>query len=111
MAAFHATYGLILVVLSILVLIWNLLRAAGRVKSNKIRMVFIGLLDLQVLLGVITLIMHHKGGLFLLHPAAMIVAVVLLHALTRESRPMRVQLMAYSSATALMILGVLAGGL
>lgn len=109
MVVLHEIVGYIVIVLSIIVFIWSLLRLAGKVQGNRLRMVFIGLVDLQILIGIITFILHPMWGLFLLHPIAMLIAAALLHVLTKDSRSQRTQVVTYLVATLLFIVGVLLG--
>lgn len=109
MITLHTVIGYIVVALSIIVLVWNLFRAAGKVQGNPLRMVFIGLLDLQVLIGIVTWILNPRGGWFILHPVAMVIALALLHVLTKKDRPMRTQVLAYLCAAILLVIGVSLG--
>ncbi|MCF8563814.1 hypothetical protein LLE49_03550 [Alicyclobacillus tolerans] len=110
MIELHSVLGLILVILAVLLLVANLMNSRSTV-VKRFRSVFIGLLDLQVLLGIIAFFIHPMSGLFILHPVIMVVAVGILHVMTKPSRSPSVRIGAYASATVLLILGVLAGRL
>lgn len=111
MIAIHTLLGFLLVIASIFLAIWQILTWKSQLLSRKIRSALLGLLDLQVLLGIITFILHPIYGLFLLHPVLMIIAVGLAHVFTKENRPARVRLMTYILIAVLLIIGVIAGGL
>lgn len=111
MVAIHTLLGFFLLIASIFLAIWQILTWKAQVPFRKIRSALLGLLDLQVLLGVITFILHpHQSGLFLLHPLLMIVAVGLAHVFTKENRPARVRLRTYITMAVLLLIGVIAGG-
>lgn len=110
MIAIHTLLGFLLLIASIFLAIWQILTWRSQVPFRKVRSAFVGLLDLQVLLGIITFIMHPRYGVFLFHPLAMIVAVGLAHVFTKENRPARVRLTTYVVMAILLIIGVIAGG-
>jgi len=101
----HVIYGLVILVLAVLLFIWNVLRLSNRVQGKSYRRLFLGLLDLQVLIGIVTFILHPMWGVFLFHPISMIIAVGIAHVLTKESRPARVQMIGYFVTTILLFFG------
>jgi hypothetical protein len=105
----HETIGLIIVLLSILLLIWNALRILSKWDKPSFRSVLVGLLDLQVLLGIITFAIHPIWGKFLLHPIVMIIAAGSAHVILKETRPVKVQLTGYVITVVLLLVGVSAG--
>lgn len=111
MITIHTLLGFLLVIASIFLAIWQILSWKSQLLSRRVRSALLGLLDLQVLLGIITFILHPKFGAFLLHPLLMIIAVGLAHVFTKENRPVRVRLVTYILLAVLLILGVIAGGL
>lgn len=111
MITIHTLLGSLLVIASIFLAIWQILSWKSQLLSRRVRSALLGLLDLQVLLGIITFILHPKFGAFLLHPLLMIIAVGLAHVFTKENRPARVRLVTYILLAVLLILGVIAGGL
>lgn len=106
----HILLGLAIVLISILLLLWNLLRVGLKLKGPSLRPVLMGLIDLQLVLGVITFIMYPHGGAFLLHPLTMIIAAVIAHTAIKDSRPARTQLFGYIAIVILLLLGVLIFG-
>ena len=105
LSAVHAIYGTILLVVAVLLTIWNLVLAAGKVKGKSYRMALIGLLDLQVLLGIVTWIVHWQGGLFILHPLVMILTVIYAHIFTKDSRGAKARALAFVITTVLLFIG------
>ncbi|QQE79903.1 hypothetical protein [Alicyclobacillus sp. SO9] len=109
MIALHSIIGLILIVFMLWIVFQHLRGGTAGMDSKRNRMAFIGLLDLQVLLGLITYIIHHPGGWFLFHPLLMLTAVVILHIYTKDTRTKRTQVQAYVWAGVLMIAGMIMG--
>ena len=110
MVAVHALLGLLTRVVAALLLIWNGTRLSSASTTRKsFYRVLVGLLDLQVLLGIITFVIHPKGGLWLLHPILMIAAVAVAHVLTKDTRSPRQQLTGYVSVLVLLVLGIWLG--
>ena len=107
----HTHFGYLVLAVFIviaIVAVLSLSRSTNRAVPPVLRRVAMGLLDLQILFGIITLILHFKVGfLYLLHPIVMLVVVGLAHALTGTKKPKRVQVLAYVIVAILMIFGVL----
>ena len=106
MVALHTVLGLPIVVIAVLLLLWNALRISGKWRTSGFGRVLIGLLDLQILLGIIAFAIHPIWGLFILHPITMIAAAIVAHALVRDKNSPQKQLIGYFLATVLLILGV-----
>ena len=104
--AIHTVLGLPIVVIAVLLLLWNTLRISNKWRMPSFGRVLIGLLDLQILLGIIAFIIHPIWGLFVLHPITMIAAAAVAHVLVREKNSQQKQLAGYFLATVLLILGV-----
>jgi len=104
--AIHTVLGLPIVVIAVLLLLWNTLRISNKWRRPSFGRVLIGLLDLQILLGIIAFIIHPIWGLFVLHPITMIAAAAVAHVLVREKNSQQKQLAGYFLATVLLILGV-----
>lgn len=110
MTTVHTLFGLLLILIVVFLALWQSLMWRTRIPLRRVRGMLLGLLDLQVLLGVITFITHAKYGWFLLHPVIMISAVVIAHIYTKENRPVRLQRMAYIGLAVMLVAGALAGG-
>lgn len=111
MAGIHAMFGLVIVAIAIILTVWNLIRVAAKLKGPSLRPVLMGLLDLEILLGLITFILHPEWGAFLLHPITMLIAVILFHILTGKKKSTRMQLTGFVVTTVLLLLGVSFGNL
>lgn len=109
MTAVHTLFGLLLIVIFVFLALWQSLMWKTRIPLRRVRGMLIGLLDLQLLLGVITFITNAKYGWFLIHPIIMISAVVMAHIYTKENRPARVQRFAYVGLAVMLVAGALAG--
>lgn len=105
----HFGYLVLVVFIAIAILaISSLSRNTDRAVPPMLRRLAMGLLDLQILFGIITLILHFKVGfLYLLHPVVMLVVVGLAHSMTGNKKPKRVQVLTYVLVAILMIFGVL----
>jgi heme A synthase len=106
MTQIHAVVGLVTLIVAAAMLIWNGLRLTRNLSAPSLRMVLVGLLDLQVLLGLITFVLHPTWGRWLLHPLFMLVAVGIGHVLLKDARPARTQLLGYFLVLAFLVLGV-----
>lgn len=111
MIALHAMFGLIVVGITILLTLWNVIRVAAKLNGPSLRVVAMGLIDLEILIGLITFIMHPHWGAFLLHPITMLIAAVLFHLLTGKKKSSGVQLTGFILTTVLLLLGVTFGNL
>ena len=111
MIAVHAVVGLIIVVISVLLLIWNAIRIIGKLKGPSLRVVLMGLIDLQVLFGIVTFAIYPHWGTFLLHPITMVSAAVVVHTMTKNTRTPRAQLVGYLLTTVLLLAGVAFGNM
>ncbi len=106
MLAIHVVLGLAIIIISSLLLLWNALRFGNGWKRPGFGRILIGLLDLQILIGIIVFIQHPIWGWFLLHPIIMIVVVGLAHVLVAEKRKPQTQLVGYLLTTLLLMVGV-----
>lgn len=77
----------------------------GRVHGKSYRRIFLGLLDLQILIGIVTFVLHPMWGAFILHPITMVIAVGVAHVLTKENRSTRVQMLGYFVTAILLFIG------
>lgn len=102
----HAVVGVIVLIAVIILAVWNVIRLTGNRNGKSYRAIVTGLIDLEVLLGIITFITHPIWGAFLLHPITMIAAAGAVHALTREKRGRGAQIAGYALAVILLLLGV-----
>lgn len=109
MVQVHMVLGVITLVVGLVLLIWNAVRIQRQSNQKSFRMILVGLLDLQVLLGLITFFMHPIWGKFLLHPICMLIAVAIGHVLLKESRSPRTQLTGYSLVMVLLLAGAWMG--
>lgn len=110
MIHFHIAVGLLV----LLVFIVSSVRAILSLTSGKtaavpkgLRRVAVSLLDLQILIGIVTFVLHARWGTFLLHPLLMLVAVALVHMLTSDRRSVRLQTAGFVGGTVLMGIGAL----
>ncbi len=106
MAQIHAVVGLVTLIVAAGLLIWNGVRVFRNLSAPSYRMVLVGLLDLQVLLGLITFVLHPRYGLWLLHPLFMLTAAGIAHVLLKDKRPAKTQLLGYFLVFALIVIGV-----
>lgn len=102
----HAAFGVIVLVAVIILAVRNVIRLTGNRGGKSYRAIVTGLIDLEVLVGIITFIVHPIWNAFLLHPITMIVAAGAVHALTREKCGRRAQIAGYVLAVILLLLGV-----
>lgn len=110
MGAVHAIVGLVTLVVAVVLLIWNAIRLSQGWKSRKsFYRILVGLLDVQVLLGIITYVIHPRGGAWLLHPLVMIIAVGIAHVFLKNSRRLSQQVMGYVLVLVLLLVGVWLG--
>lgn len=111
MIAIHAMVGILIVAISIVLTLWNVIRIGAKLKGPSLRPVLMGLIDLQLLLGIVTIIMYPHSGLFLLHPLTMIIAAVVFHLMTGKKKTESMQRSGFLVTTVLLILGVYFGNL
>jgi heme A synthase len=105
MAQIHAFVGMVTLIVAAGLLIWNGVRVFRNSSAPSFRMVLVGLIDLQVLLGLITFALHPKWGLWLLHPLFMLSAAGIAHVLLKDARPVRTQLLGYFLVFVLIVIG------
>lgn len=108
--AIHSVLGFITLIVAALMLIWNVirLRKEGTGRPSFYR-VLVGLLDLQALLGIITLALHPRGGWWLLHPLFMLAAVAVGHITLKEKRSRVRQLNGLVAILVLILIGAWLG--
>jgi cytochrome bd-type quinol oxidase subunit 2 len=102
----HSVIGMVTLIVSVALLIWNGFRLGRGIQAASYRMVLVGLLDLQVLLGVITWVIHPQPSRWLLHPLFMLIAVALGHTMLKDRRSSRTQFLGYLLIFVLLILGI-----
>jgi hypothetical protein len=100
----HAILGLIILILAVIASIVEIVRGRNGAK-NPLRGPLIGLLDLQILLGIVTIIWTSHYGWFLVHPIIMVVAAILFHGWTKASKSASTRIPAYVISTILLIVG------
>ncbi|GMA49530.1 hypothetical protein GCM10025857_08870 [Alicyclobacillus contaminans] len=110
MTAIHGVVGIVTLIVSVALLLWNAFRLGRRLQTPSYRMVLVGLLDLQVLLGIITWIIHPRGGAWLLHPLFALVAAAVAHTMLKERRKGQIQMIGYVLVFALLVVTVLLSG-
>lgn len=106
MFSIHVILGLAIIIISALLLLWNALRFGNGWKRPGFGRILTGLLDLQIVIGLIVFIEHPIWGWFLLHPIMMIIVVGLAHVLVSEKRKPQTQLIGYLLTTLLLMVGV-----
>lgn len=115
MVQVHMVLGVVTLLVALFALIWNALRLRGQSRHKSYRIVLVGILDLQVLLGIITIIMNpvwsRGGGWFFLHPVLMLIALAIAHTFLKESRSARTQLTGYSLVLLLLLVGAWIGSI
>ena len=102
----HGAFGVAVLVCAFLILIWNAVRIGRGRTGRSFRPVMTGMVDLEILLGIVAFIARPVWGLFLLHPITMLAAAAVVHTMTKESRRGSVQIAGYALAAALLVLGV-----
>ncbi|WAH37275.1 hypothetical protein [Alicyclobacillus dauci] len=103
MLAFHMIYGVLLILLVLLVTIWEIARPSGAPRG--LRGATIGLMDLQILIGIITWIVKKPSWSFVAHPVFMIVAIIIAHIFTSTRRSRRSRVTGWIVAFVLLVLG------
>jgi uncharacterized protein YqhQ len=86
MALFHARYGEVLILLSLIVALFSFFWSSAQGRGAlTLRRILAGLLDLEILIGLITAaLVSVPWGRFIWHPLAMIVAAVFAHLAARR---------------------------
>lgn len=103
MGTFHMIYGILLILLVIAATIMEIARPNGVPKA--LRGATIGLLDLQILIGIITWIAVKPSAQFIAHPVFMVAAVVVAHIYTGRKKMRSRRVMGWIVASVLLILG------
>lgn len=103
MGTFHMIYGILLILLVIIVTIMEIIRPTGVPKG--LRRATIGLLDLQIVIGIITWIIVKPSMQFIAHPIFMVAAVVVAHIYTRSGKMRSRRATGWIIASVLLILG------
>jgi heme A synthase len=106
LAAIHIVLGLIILALAIVLLIWTAVNVSNGRGGPRLSKVLVGLLDLQILLGIIAFAIHPRWSAWLLHPLFMIAAAGVAHVMLKGSRSRRSQLTGYVWVVLLLLLGV-----
>lgn len=96
-------YGILLILLAIVVAIVAIVRKDGVPKG--LRGAAIGLMDLQIIIGIITWIVVKPPASFAAHPVFMIVAVIIAHIFTGSKRQRSTRVTSWIVADVLLILG------
>lgn len=102
----HAALGWFTFAVALVLFFWNGYRLLYKRPGKSYARILTGLIDLQVLLGVIAFFIRPHGGVFLLHPILMLAVAGVVHALVKERRAPRTQLSGYASAVVLMAAGI-----
>lgn len=97
--------GTLLILLAVVATVVEFTRASGVPKG--LRGAVIGLLDLEVLLGIVTWIVVRKPITFIWHPVFMVIGVLAIHMLTRSSQGKSRRAMGWIVGDVLLILGAL----
>lgn len=106
MIRFHEYVGYVVFIVSLLLALWNIYRLTSGRSVRSYRPVLVGLIDLQVLIGIITFIVHPVWGRFLVHPILMLVALIVAHTTLRDARSKQSQLTGYIVIVILIALGM-----
>lgn len=104
--AIHEMVGYLILLITVVLSTWNVIRISAKLKGPSLRLVVVGLIHLQVLFGIVALIMYPRGGLFLLHPLSMIIAAVVITMMTRKQLQPRTHVWGYILTSLLLIVGV-----
>jgi len=106
----HIVLGLITLIVAALTLVWTGIRLSQGWKNRpSFYRVLVGLLDLQALLGIITLVLHPQHGWWLLHPVFMLGAVAIGHVYLKDKRSTIQQLSGVAGIVVLILIGVWIG--
>lgn len=105
MRSFHMVFGILLIALAILVVIWESSSKKGVPRA--LRGATIGLLDLEILIGIVTWIMLKPHWSFVWHPVMMIVAVLIAHIMTNARRPRSQRVIGWLITDIILILGAI----
>lgn len=113
MVLVHMTIGLITLLLAIIAFIWS---SAAGFRGDRIpkplRGALIGLMHLQIVLGIITwFVARPGGGVWWLHPIFMVIAVILAMVYTKQTRSARQQWLGYTATLVFLVLGIWMGNL
>lgn len=103
MVAFHMIFGTLLIIFAIIVTILEIAKSAGSPRA--LRGIAIGLMDLQIILGIITWIVAKPQASFIAHPVFMVIAVIIAHIFTGSKRPRRTRITSWIVADVILILG------
>jgi len=103
LGTFHMIFGTILIILMIVATIVEITRPAGVPKG--LRGATIGLLDLEVILGIITWIVVKPSSSFAAHPVFMVAGVVVVHIFTGRKKSRKTRILGWLIADVLLILG------
>lgn len=103
MVAFHMTYGILLILFAIVVTVWEVSKSIGT--PRLLRSIAIGLMDLQIVLGIIAWIIAKPPASFIAHPVLMVIAVLIAHIYTSTKRSRRTRVTSWVIVDILFILG------
>lgn len=95
--------GILILILMIVSTIFELIRKDGVPRG--LRGATIGLLDLEVLLGIVTWFVTKASVSFIWHPIFMVIAVAVVHMLTTSKKGRQTRIMGWVLADVLLILG------
>ncbi|MCL6442683.1 MAG: hypothetical protein K6T83_04350 [Alicyclobacillus sp.] len=107
MTTVHIWLGYIILAVTVGLAIWNIVRITQGVPGESGRRLLVGLLDLQVLLGIVALILTGIRGWFWLHPILMLAAVATAHTLLKSSRPKSTQITGYALVAVAVLVGAI----
>ncbi|GMA63950.1 hypothetical protein NZD89_01175 [Alicyclobacillus fastidiosus] len=103
MVVFHMIYGFLLILLDIVVTIWEITSRNGAPRG--LRGAAIGLMDLQIIIGIITWITARPAPSFVWHPIFMVVAIIIAHIFTASRRKKASRVTGWVVTDVLLILG------
>ncbi|MCL6515724.1 hypothetical protein [Alicyclobacillus sp.] len=99
----HALLGWVTLLAAFAVCVWAWLGASGRTGARLPSRVLIGLIDLQILVGIITWVLHRMWNL---HPILGIAAAVVAHVWLKDRRSRTTQ--AWAATAVFILLGITA---
>ena len=103
MGTVHMVLGIVLIVLTVIATLVEFSRAGV---PKGLRGAVIGLLDLEILLGIVTWIFVHRPP-SIFHPIFMVVGVICVHVFTRRNNAKSSRILGWLIGDALLILGAL----
>lgn len=106
MVTLHIVVGVALLLVSLVLMIWNIVRITQKRSGRSFSRLLSTLVDIQVLLGIIAYVLKPLSGIGILHPITMVLVLVVVHTMIKEKRPERTQLIGYILTFVLIVIGV-----